>query len=71
MRFRNRNDACEAIRRGNDDPDYPEKLDLCFGERRNFCKQKYTDLGKRHANIDKTWYLLNRNNPFLPEGEAT
>lgn len=41
--FKYKNDAYEAIERGNDDPDCP-KVDLCFGGRRNFCKEKYSDL---------------------------
>jgi peroxisome proliferator-activated receptor gamma coactivator-related protein 1 len=43
--FKYKNDAYEAIERGNDNPEYP-KVDLCFGGRRNFCKEKYSDLGK-------------------------
>ena len=45
MSFRNKDDAYEAVERGNDDPSYP-RVDLCFGGRRKFCKQKYSDLGK-------------------------
>lgn len=43
--FRNQADAYEAVEHGNDDPSYP-RVDLCFGGRRKFCKQKYSDLGK-------------------------
>ena len=43
--FKYKNDAYEAIERGNDNPGYP-KVDLCFGGRRNFCKEKYSDLGE-------------------------
>ena len=43
--FRNKDDAYEAVEHGNDDPSYP-RVDLCFGGRRKFCKQKYSDLGK-------------------------
>ena len=54
MSFRNKDDAYEAVERGNDDPSYP-RVDLCFGGRRKFCKQKYSDLGKeRKDNINCT-----------------
>ena len=43
--FRNKADAFAAIEQGNDDTSYP-KVDLCFGGRRTFCKEKYADLGK-------------------------
>ena len=43
--FRNKADAFAAIEQGNDDTSYP-KVDLCFGGRRTFCKEKYSDLGK-------------------------
>ena len=42
--FRNKADAFTAIEQGNDDTSYP-KVDLCFGGRRAFCKEKYSDLG--------------------------
>ena len=45
MTFRNKADAFAAIEQGNDDTSYP-KVDLCFGGRRTFCKEKYSDLGK-------------------------
>ena len=45
MTFRNKADAFAAIEQGNDDTSYP-KVDLCFGGRRTFCKEKYADLGK-------------------------
>ena len=44
MTFRNKADAFTAIEQGNDDTSYP-KVDLCFGGRRAFCKEKYSDLG--------------------------
>ena len=44
MTFRNKGDAFTAIEQGNDDTSYP-KVDLCFGGRRAFCKEKYSDLG--------------------------
>ena len=44
--FNNKDDAYEAVEHGNDDPSYP-RVDLCFGGRRKFCKQKYSDLGER------------------------
>lgn len=47
--FRNKDDAYEAVEHGNDDPSYP-RVDLCFGGRRKFCKQKYSDLGKGQKN---------------------
>lgn len=40
-----KNDAFAAIEHGNDDTSQP-KVDLCFGGRRAFCKEKYADLGK-------------------------
>ncbi len=43
--FRNKKDAFSAIERGNDDTSQP-RVDLCFGGRRAFCKEKYADLGK-------------------------
>ena len=43
--FKYKVDAYEAIEHGNDDPSYPT-VDLCFGGRRAFCKEKYSDLGK-------------------------
>ena len=50
--FRNKDDAYEAVEHGNDDPSYP-RVDLCFGGRRKFCKQKYSDLGKRLKYTEK------------------
>ena len=44
--FNNKNDAFAAIENGNSDPSQP-KVDLCFGGRRAFCKEKYADLGKK------------------------
>merc|ERR1719510_1330702 len=44
--FRNKADAFAAIEQGNDDTSYP-KVDLCFGGRRTFCKEKYSDLDSR------------------------
>lgn len=44
--FRNKADAFTAIEQGNDDTSYP-KVDLCFGGRRAFCKEKYSDLDSR------------------------
>lgn len=41
--FKYKVDAYEAIEHGNDDPSYPT-VDLCFGGRRAFCKEKYSDL---------------------------
>ena len=38
-------DAYEAIEHGNDDPSFPN-VDISFGGRRTFCKEKYSDLGK-------------------------
>lgn len=46
--FRYKVDAYEAVEHGNDDPSLP-KVDLCFGGRRAFCKEKYSDLGIRNA----------------------
>ena len=45
--FKYKVDAYEAIEHGNDDPSYPT-VDLCFGGRRAFCKEKYSDLGKSY-----------------------
>lgn len=42
--FHNKKDAFDAIENGNADTSYP-KVDLCFGGRRAFCKEKYADLG--------------------------
>ena len=42
--FHNKKDAFSAIEHGNDDTSYP-RVDLCFGGRRAFCKEKYADLG--------------------------
>merc|ERR1719510_765197 len=53
--FRNKADAFNAIEQGNDDTSYP-KVDLCFGGRRAFCKEKYSDLESRS---------------FLPNGAKT
>lgn len=36
-------DAYDAVDRGNDPPHHP-KYDICFGGRRAFCKQRYSDL---------------------------
>ncbi len=44
MSFRYKVDAYEAVEHGNDDPSFP-KVDLCFGGRRTFCREKYSDLG--------------------------
>lgn len=41
--FKYKVDAYESIEHGNDDPSYPT-VDLCFGGRRAFCKEKYSDL---------------------------
>ncbi|XP_071747624.1 uncharacterized protein [Lepeophtheirus salmonis] len=41
--FKYRSDAYNAIEHGNDNPSLP-KVDLCFGGRRTFCKEKYSDL---------------------------
>lgn len=41
--FHNKKDAFSAIEHGNDDTSYP-RVDLCFGGRRAFCKEKYADL---------------------------
>lgn len=41
--FDSKKDAFSAIEHGNDDTSYP-KVDLCFGGRRAFCKEKYADL---------------------------
>ena len=43
--FKYKVDAYEAIEHGNDDPSFPT-VDICFGGRRTFCKEKYSDLGK-------------------------
>lgn len=37
-------DATTAIENGNKDQEL--QYDLCFGGRRQFCRQQYTDLGK-------------------------
>ena len=42
--FQSKSDAFSAIEHGNDDTSYP-KVDLCFGGRRAFCKERYADLG--------------------------
>ena len=42
--FKYKVDAYEAIEHGNDDPAFPT-VDICFGGRRTFCKDKYSDLG--------------------------
>ncbi|RWS15042.1 protein SON-like isoform X2 [Dinothrombium tinctorium] len=42
--FQRRSDAYEAVQRGNDDKRHPV-FDLSFGGRRNFCKNRYEDLG--------------------------
>ena len=49
--FRNKADAFTAIEQGNDDTSYP-KVDLCFGGRRAFCKEKYSDLGNSKLAIN-------------------
>lgn len=41
--FQSKSDAFSAIEHGNDDTSYP-KVDLCFGGRRAFCKERYADL---------------------------
>jgi len=41
--FQYKVDAYEAVEHGNDDPGLP-RYDLCFGGRRAFCKEKYSDL---------------------------
>jgi len=41
--FQYKVDAYAAVEHGNDDPSLPQ-LDLCFGGRRAFCKEKYFDL---------------------------
>ena len=41
--FANREDAYEAVEHGNDDRSLPI-YDLCFGGRRDFCKEKYFDM---------------------------
>ena len=41
--FENKEDAYNAVEKGNDDPSLPI-YDLCFGGRRAFCKEKYFDL---------------------------
>jgi len=47
--FRHKEDADKAVEKGNDDPKWP-KVDLCFGGRRQFCKEKYSDLGQFKVN---------------------
>ncbi|KAL1137802.1 hypothetical protein AAG570_009498 [Ranatra chinensis] len=41
--FAYRVDAYEAVEHGNDNPDEP-RYDICFGGRRAFCQQRYSDL---------------------------
>lgn len=41
--FANKEDAYEAVEHGNDDQSQPI-YDLCFGGRRDFCKEKYFDM---------------------------
>jgi len=41
-------DAYKAVEHGNDDPKLP-RYDLCFGGRRAFCKQRYSDLDGQQA----------------------
>ena len=51
--FDSKKDAFSAIEHGNDDTSYP-KVDLCFGGRRAFCKEKYADLGKHlYVNVKR------------------
>ncbi len=45
--FQSKSDAFSAIEHGNDDTSYP-KVDLCFGGRRAFCKERYADLGNEY-----------------------
>ena len=56
MTFRHKEDAFEALEKGNDDPGYP-KVDICFGGRRTFCKEKYSDLGKETYHKDVSSHL--------------
>ncbi|XP_022691304.1 uncharacterized protein LOC111261790 isoform X3 [Varroa jacobsoni] len=41
--FERAKDAYQAVERGNDDPELP-KFQLCFGGRRQFCGQQWSDL---------------------------
>ena len=48
--FKYKVDAYEAIEHGNDAPSFPT-VDICFGGRRTFCKEKYSDLGETSGTI--------------------
>ncbi len=43
LTFKNTDDAKKAIEHGNKDTSLPQ-YDLCFGGRRNFCREDYCDL---------------------------
>merc|ERR1719266_1894414 len=59
--FRNKADAFAAIEQGNDDTSYP-KVDLCFGGRRTFCKEKYSDLDSRSLHTSRRGTALADDN---------
>ena len=61
--FRHKVDACEAFEHGNDDPAFPI-VDICFGGRRAFCKEKYSDLGKCY--VVKSSQLLGVQRNLIP-----
>jgi len=58
--FHSKKDAFAAIEHGNDDTSYP-KVDLCFGGRRAFCKEKYADLDSGGASRDRGHRGTNSN----------
>lgn len=62
--FKYKVDAYEAIEHGNDDPSFPN-VDISFGGRRTFCKEKYSDLDSAGPELD----LSPRFNPrhFSPD----
>ncbi len=61
--FRHKVDAYAAVEHGNDDPSY-SKVDLCFGGRRKFCKEKYSDLGTYIHLSNRLLYVNNTGLSF-------
>lgn len=58
--FKYKVDAYEAIEHGNDDPTF-QTVDICFGGRRTFCKDKYADLDSANLDLDLNPRLNSRH----------
>lgn len=68
--FMSKNDAFAAIEHGNDDTSQP-KVDLCFGGRRAFCKEKYADLDSGYPESRRFSSAGPNNIPMSDDEEKT